>query len=168
MEDQKGRTAMSIWVVCTNVGGIQQVLIALSICFFAYYSELAFILEATDQMFKIKNIGHSQNQTKKALYVGFLDKVKLSAGCCAKPRLKKLVEVGREKLEVQFDLMYMMKRVHHHHKYVEDVHDASITDETIDIEKEMNEMEESSNDQEKSQVVNNSNQIANFEDNNEN
>jgi hypothetical protein len=121
MDDQLGRTAMTLWDVFGNVGGIQQVVIALAFMIVANFSKLSFIIEATGMMFNIKSSELSFDESEDVgLHVSFREKFKLYAGVCANRRFKKLIEVGEKKLEAQFDLMYLMKMIRHHNTHIRD------------------------------------------------
>jgi hypothetical protein len=55
MKDEKKRTVMSVWDVFGQVGGIQQVFMVVSVFLLSFYSQITFVIEASDAMFEIKS-----------------------------------------------------------------------------------------------------------------
>jgi hypothetical protein len=57
--DQLSRTALNVWAVLGNVGGIQQVLLSIVVAIIGYYSQISFVIEAICAMFDVKCIDES-------------------------------------------------------------------------------------------------------------
>jgi hypothetical protein len=94
------RTAMSLWTVCGNVGGIQQVFLLVSVIIFSYYSKVSFIIESSCAMFDVKSKDSAFKWEKKEIQVGFHDKIKLIFNLWPNKKLKRLVDRGEHKLDV--------------------------------------------------------------------
>ena len=85
---------MSLWTVFSNVGGIQQVFLLVSVFLFSYYSKVSFIIESSCAMFDVKSKDIAFKWEKKEIQVGFYDKIKIILNLWPNKKLKRLVNRG--------------------------------------------------------------------------
>jgi hypothetical protein len=77
---------------------------------------MSFTIEAIKAIFEIKSQDNSLQLEDGVLTVSIYDKLKLLTNFRPNEKLRRLINVGTEKLSVKFDLMYQMKMMHHNQK----------------------------------------------------
>ena len=108
---------MGFFDVLGNVGGIQQVFIAVFAILLSYYSEICFYINAIDDMYTIRTKDSSLVFVKDRLQVSFCNKLKLITSFCPNKKMKRLLAKGYERLDTELDLFEIIKEHKHVHRH---------------------------------------------------